>query len=109
MNITISQAVLDSLFVGADNHVITLYYTYESLNSCSCSDAGHFILSCSNAPLVDYMLPLNRSYPPVFTNAFSLTFLEEEMVLTRDAASGRLILNGQSGILSPNVNVLLHN
>ncbi|EUJ37124.1 iron-sulfur cluster biosynthesis family protein [Brochothrix campestris] len=109
MNITMSQAVVDSLCVGATTKVITLYYTYESLNSCSCSDAGLFILSCSNAPLAPYDRPLKRSYPPVFTNVFSLTFMEEEMVLTRDSASGRLILSGQSGILSPNVKVLTHN
>ena len=101
----IKESGQKSIFESGKNQVINLFYTYESLNSCSCSDAGLFMIELSEQPIADYSIQLDSNHPEVYTNKFSLTFMEEEMQLIRDEKTNRLILRGNSGILSPNVSL----
>ena len=105
MYLEIKESGQNSILESGKNQVINLFYTYESLNSCSCSDAGLFMIELSEQPIADYTIQLDSNHPEVYTNKFSLTFMEEEMQLIRDKKTNRLILTGNSGVLSPNVSV----
>ena len=63
------------------------------------------MIELSEQPIADYTIQLDSNHPEVYTNKFSLTFMEEEMQLICDKKTNRLILTGNSGVLSPNVSV----
>lgn len=59
MYLEIKESGQNSILESGKNQVINLFYTYESLNSCSCSDAGLFMIELSEQPIADYTILFN--------------------------------------------------